>query len=213
MILYLVRHGQSVANTAGMVTGTQEDKLSEIGVQQARELKEWLKSSGITANHYVTSSWRRAQQTANIIYPDVKWTIDARVGETNAGEVANWESKKFISAFPTFHDGTYNRYPAGESHDELNTRAVEWLLETASSVPPNEKVVLVGHAGPISCILQYAAGVSMDRFPAFLPPNASLSVVEIQPSSNEALPRILAFSLCPQDAISRSYIFNGVKWP
>jgi len=213
MILYLIRHGKSVANTLGLMNGTQEDVLSEEGIKQAHEMGAWLTSSGITADRYVTSTWKRAQQTAQIIRPDVAWTIEARVGETNAGDVSGWLCEKFISTHAAFYESTANRYPGGESHDELNARVVDWLVETARNAAEDEKVMLVGHAGSITCALQYVAGMGMERFPAFLASNASLSVAQIPPPGSKAFPRLLAFSLCPQDALSRSYIFNGVKWP
>jgi broad specificity phosphatase PhoE len=213
MLLYLIRHGKSLANSLGIQNGTKEDVLCEEGIAQACKLADWLRLSEIEATHYITSDWERAQQTAKILWPHAHWKIDARVGETNAGEASTWLSKAFQATYPNFHQSTANHYPGGESHDELNARVVNWLVETANTYAENEKVVLVGHAGSITCALQYVTGIGMDRFPAFLVPQTTLSVAFISPESSARRSRLLALSLCPQEAMSKSYIYNGIDWP
>jgi broad specificity phosphatase PhoE len=206
MILYLVRHGRSRANEAGLVTGTPEDTLSDEGVAQALSLASWLQQSGCRAQRYVTSRWIRAQQTATRLQPDVEWEIDARVGETSAGEVAEWPLSRFLSHRPDFYTDPANRYPGGESHLDLNKRVLEWLDEQLAR--RTDILMLVAHSGPISCILQDVLGLPMKCFPAFLPAHASLSAVEMKTNNGKRQGRLIGFSLCPPENLPEAFYGN-----
>jgi len=183
MILYLIRHGRSIANEDQLVTGNTKDTLSQEGIGQVEGLKSWLFKTGIKADRYITSQWLRAQQTAQILWPDVEWEIDTKVGETDAGKVSEWRLSEFLQQYPNFYTLSSNCYPDGESHDELNIRSILWLTELLNRSGRDDKVVLVAHSGPISCLLQYVTNVSMAKFPAFLPSNASLSIVNFPDNS------------------------------
>ncbi|WP_367189302.1 histidine phosphatase family protein [Burkholderia sp. Ed8] len=195
MMLYLVRHGRSRANEAGLVTGTPADVLSDEGLAQGARMAAWLAETGIAADRHVVSQWGRARQTADLLLPQVQWEVDARVGETDAGEVANWTLARFLAAEPRFHDDPANRYPGGESHLELNERVLGWLRTQLEQ--RCERVMVVAHSGPISCMLQQVTGIGMARFPAFLPGHASLSVVDVRLRDGEPTGRLLGFSLGP----------------
>lgn len=195
MMLYLVRHGRSRANEAGLVTGTPADVLSNEGLAQGARMAAWLAEAGITADRYVVSQWNRARQTADLLFPHVRWEIDARVGETDAGDVADWALARFRAAEPRFHDSPANHYPGGESHLDLNQRVLGWLR--AQLEEPCERLMVVAHSGPISCVLQQMTGIGMERFPAFLPGHASLSVVDVRLCDGEPSGRLLGFSLGP----------------
>lgn len=194
MIVYLVRHGRSVANDAGLVTGTPADPLTAAGEQQAARLGAWLAEQGVAADRHYVSQWQRAQQTAQRIAPDAAWQVDERIGETHAGEVAEWPLSRFVAAQPDFYANVQHAYPGGESHLALNARVLDWWRELREL--PCERVMIVAHSGPITCILQDVLGVDMARFPAFLPANASVSVVEVEREPGAAA-RLLGFSMGP----------------
>ncbi|MCT9070983.1 histidine phosphatase family protein [Cupriavidus gilardii] len=195
MMLYLVRHGRSVANDAGLVTGTTADELDAIGVAQAQRMAAWLSHAGIVADRYMTSQWCRAQQTARLLMPAADWEVDSRLGETDAGEVADWQLARFLAQCPDFYADPGNRYPGGESHLALNQRVLGWLDEQLAR--PVDALMVVAHSGPISCILQHIHGVGMERFPAFLPAHASLSAIEMVRGDDAWHGRLLAFALGP----------------
>lgn len=192
MIFYLIRHGKSLANEAKLVTGTPEDNLSPEGFAQVARMKSWLEQSGFVANRHITSQWKRAQQTAHVLLPDAVWQIDPRVGETDAGIVADWPLARFLSEEPDFYSNPASRYPDGESHQELNERVLAWLYAQLAS--PCDAVMLVAHSGPITCILQHVLGMTMDSFPALLPAHASLSIVEICQGKYGWDRRLISFS-------------------
>ena len=59
--LYLVRHGETVANKAQILQGQTDGELNETGRAQAREVREKLKGAGIDV--YVASDLQRAIET------------------------------------------------------------------------------------------------------------------------------------------------------
>lgn len=195
MIIYLFRHGRSKANEGRLVTGTQSDVLSREGIEQTKRMADWIKRAGFNADRYVTSQWKRAQQTAKILWPEENWEFDSRVGETDAGEAADWSLQHFQDNFPDFYTDPTHTYPGGESHLQLNQRVIAWL--SMQFTRPCERLVLVSHSGPISCILQHVTGLEMSVFPAFLPGNASLSIIEIFNKSNVLSGDLLMFSAGP----------------
>lgn len=63
--IYVVRHGQSMANAHHIVAGSQESPLTELGKQQARLAGEHVRALGI--DRIVCSPMGRAKETAIII--------------------------------------------------------------------------------------------------------------------------------------------------
>jgi broad specificity phosphatase PhoE len=176
MIVYLVRHGYSEANAALKVTGTIADELHNCGQEQSLRLSQWLAEAGVFPDVFWVSQWTRAQQTAQLLYPEANWIVDSRLGETDAGAVADSTLESFLSSWPDFHDSPRNLYPDGESHMMLNERVLAWWEDLKKS--DAGVVMVVAHSGPISCILQHVISVDMSRFPSFLPANASVSIVD-----------------------------------
>lgn len=176
MIVYLVRHGLSAANVAGLVTGTPADRLVDQGVAQVEALREWMRDARRAPEASYVSHWGRARQTAEVLFPDVSWKVDQRLGETDAGTVADWPLPEFLASWPDFYTSNANPYPGGESHLDLNRRVLSFWRELGACKLTS--VMLVSHSGPISCILQHVLGVGMKSFPAFLPAQASVSVLE-----------------------------------
>ncbi|WP_322103450.1 histidine phosphatase family protein [Paraburkholderia sp. J41] len=195
MIFYLVRHGRSCANDAGLVTGTPADPLNDLGREQAGRLARWLAAQDIVADRCYVSQWQRARQTASQLMPHAHWHVDSRLGETDAGDVAEWPLARFVASQPDFYSDASHAYPGGESHEQLNARVLEWWRAVCEE--PCERVMVVAHSGPISCLLQATLGVGMERFPAFLPANGSVSVIETQSVGGAITSRLLGFSMGP----------------
>lgn len=210
MNLYLIRHGRSVANDQKLVTGSIRDELTSQGVNQVADLKKWIKGINLEGSMFVTSQWKRAQQTADILWPEVEWTIDSSIGETNAGSVREWELNHFLRQHPDFYKTPSASYPDGESHDQLNDRVKHWLDNSLISTENNDNLIVVTHSGPISCLLQYVANVSMDNFPAFLPANASLSIIEF-PENDLDKAAIKGFSLGTTNMISLNMVDTALE--
>lgn len=197
MILYLIRHGRSWANEQRLVTGTPSDSLSPAGREQAAALADWLSRQAVRPGRFMVSHWNRARETAEIIFPRADWVTDNRLGETDAGLVANRPLPVFLEEQPDFYANPANHYPGGESHLDLNARALAWLDEQLCN--PCQSLAVAAHSGPITCILQHVLQVNMALFPAFLPAHATLSVVHFSFKHGAWKGRVAGFALGPTE--------------
>lgn len=201
MILYLIRHGHSHANKKFLVTGTPDDGLTPEGRIQAAALSAWFRDQDVCPERFAVSHWCRARETAEICFPDANWSVDPRLGETDAGSVANLPLATFLKDQPTFYENQANIYPAGESHVNLNRRVLDWLEMQLNQ--PCQSLAVVAHSGPISCILQYVLRMDMTSFPAFLPMHATVSVVHFSHWAGAWKGNLVGFSLGPAANLSR----------
>lgn len=199
MKLVLVRHGLSLANQRRVVTGTPDDPLSSDGIAQVQRTRELLASIGFQPHRCYVSQWRRARESAALIAPDMEFQTDSRIGETDAADVAEWPLEQFLAKYPDFYSDHRRPYPGGESHERLNARVMDWLEDTRRQCEEG-LVLAVTHAGPIACLLQHALGIPMERFPALMARNASLSVIEYHSAAPHG--KLLAFSQIPASALA-----------
>ena len=197
MILYLIRHGRSIANRRGLVTGTPDDRLDEVGRDQAAALGQWVAGLGVTPQRFVMSQWQRAQETAAALFPQATWEVDRRLGETDAGEVANLPLAAFLESHAAFYRDPANAYPGGESHLDLNRRVLQWLDELLRD--PCRSLAVATHSGPIACLLQHIHGLDMRRFPAFLPAHATVTVVRFARRDGAWCGVLAGFALGPPE--------------
>jgi len=123
----MVRHGQSIANVNGLVTGNMEDSLTAEGIRQVQDLKKQYIDPNFDA--FFVSPWRRAMQTAEILYPNQHFNVVTELGETNGGRVAEWTNARFKQVFPDYYSSFSPERPYcdGESHMDLYRRVNNWL--------------------------------------------------------------------------------------
>jgi broad specificity phosphatase PhoE len=176
MDLLLIRHGQSVANAAGILIADKFDKLNALGISQSKELSRTLKITYRKPTIIFCSPWTRARETAEYLYSDPENLIlDSRLAETNPGIYGTWTERDFIIKFPKFNKNIENCYEGGESHLEMADRVCDWIDgEVMSRISQNGLMSVVAHGGPLSVILQYLLGIPVEsRYPSFSLPNAS----------------------------------------
>ncbi len=65
--IYLTRHGQDQDNAAGLLNGHRNTPLTDLGLQQAQTLTNFLKNHGPRIDKVYTSPLDRTIQTADII--------------------------------------------------------------------------------------------------------------------------------------------------
>lgn len=199
MEIYLLRHGRSQANEANLVTGGKADILCLEGRRQAVAAAKLLHHCGLDNKDTLcfVSDWVRARETAALAAPSLFFHTEPRLGETDAGSVADMPQEEFTGAYPTFWS-SFNpdrAYPGGESHAELHARVLAWLTEVVSMHPTDARVLAVTHAGPISCLLHAVCKVDMAHFPMFIAANASLTKLKSIGADSWSL---TFFSLSPE---------------
>ncbi len=182
--LYLVRHGETLANREYRYIGTRDDPLSPHGQTQALQIAEALSGLPITAVY--SSPLLRAHDTALPIA--ARLSLEAqRVDDLRECDFGVWEglsraevlerSPEDSQRLREWENNTSVAPPCGESFEALELRvvtAVEWLAQAHS----DQSIVLVSHVGPIKVLLSAALGAPLSSaFRIFLDP-ATISVVD-----------------------------------
>ena len=158
---YIVRHGQTEWNAKGKLQGHQDSPLTKKGIKQAEIVQDELKH--IQFNGAFSSDLLRAKKTAEIIALDrdiaIKTTQLLREGYFGRWEgkpysiFAN-ELKQLLDEFLSLSNEqkfTY-KFPDIESDEEVVTRCLRFLRETAVAYP--NKTLLVGtHGGVMLALL------------------------------------------------------------
>ena len=144
--IYIVRHGQTDANAAGIVhSRTDTCGLNDVGRKQADEVKKQLEN--IRFDEVFCSPKRRALETCRIIC-DKECTIDVRLDERDFGELEH----KIFWPIPDFdieivHD--MNREYSYEGVEPL-AHAKERIHEFINEIKEKHRgknVLVVSHAG------------------------------------------------------------------
>jgi 2,3-bisphosphoglycerate-dependent phosphoglycerate mutase len=190
--LWLVRHGESTWNDAGLIQGQAEGPvLTEKGQAQSRDAARELR--GVAVEAIYASDLARAQQTAAFVGSALGLAVhtDRALRERCFGE---FEGRPLQALDPgrsgiedeRVVDATV-RPEGGESLDELYTRA-GMFLEGLADRPHAGDVVIVTHGGTIRALRAYCAGQPMldRRWDAV--PNGSVWKVE-QPATAQATKR------------------------
>jgi probable phosphoglycerate mutase len=161
--LWLVRHGESLANTGGRLSGWSDVPLSERGEDQARALGPLLEDREFDG--VWSSDLARALTTARLAFGEP--TIDERLREMNFGELEGrrWDEidERYRDAIMDFVD--YDA-PGGESLVDLRAR----VLGFVQSLPAGRHLVF-SHGGTIRML---TGTIGHDRFLA----NGALVVVD-----------------------------------
>jgi probable phosphoglycerate mutase len=167
-MLFLVRHGQSEANAAGLVIGRTDSPLTELGQRQAAALGDALASRGTAACRILTSPLQRAERTAEAIAAAYSRAFgpgavpppetDARFVEFDYGEL----DETPISGFPRgFWDQWRSdpswRPPGGETLGEVRVR-VTAACEELSAEAARRDVIVVTHLSPVRAGVVWALG-------------------------------------------------------
>ncbi len=136
--LYLVRHGETVANAAQVLQGWQGGELNATGEAQARDVAEKMKDQKIDV--FVASDLHRAIQTCSII-ASAKGVKPEDIVETPLLRERDWGSftGKFI---PDLENA---EWPDDvETLEHMKSRAQNFLTWIKTAYP-NKIVLAVGH--------------------------------------------------------------------
>ena len=129
--LWLVRHGQTVWNAAGLVSGWTDVALSERGQQQAEALRPFLSEHSFDG--VWSSSLQRARNTAGLA--GFEPHPDSRLRELGFGDLEGvvWETMD-----PKYKNGLLDfagfRAPNGEHVDEMRARVLDFVHELTPGV-------------------------------------------------------------------------------
>jgi broad specificity phosphatase PhoE len=150
--LYLVRHGENIANITKEFSYKKVDySLTDKGIVQAKNIAKYCKKMGFSKIY--SSPLKRAIETAEIIASELheKVEILENFREINVGDL---EGRKDISGAWDIHNkivdewlnGNYEPYmPNGENAFELAERFINGIKYILSNNVENNKHLIIGH--------------------------------------------------------------------
>lgn len=146
--IVFVRHGESVANRNGQITGTRNTRLTDRGREQARQVVSKLPTTIAAA---YSSDLSRARETAQLALAGhnlrAPIRIDPRIREVAQGELEG----KMRRPIPQYAAGDIDYAPrGGESYRSAAQRVASFLIElceTACNQQFAGAFVVFTHAG------------------------------------------------------------------
>ena len=182
MRIYIIRHGQSVDNATGTISGPNAP-LSDLGREQAKSIGLKLLEMGTEFDVVYASTFERASKTARIIsnvlsIDDI--IFDKRLREGDAGILTGRRFDDLTEEERAFFDSTLvnldTRIPGGESNNEQMMRTKEAFLEIVENHPEDSTILLVGHGGTLFHILRRTLDILPDTEEWF--GNCMLNIIE-----------------------------------
>ena len=153
--IYFVRHGESVNNAEGLVSGEVDTPLTANGRSQVKQMARRLPEK---FDMVFCSTLKRAMETMAIcLRPSTRWfsrlRFDSRLNERSLGVLENGPQRNI----PEFAEGNIDYAPDdGESYRKMSQRCFSFFLDMHASVlraqdeSPGAKVVFVfTHMGPM----------------------------------------------------------------
>ena len=159
MKIYIVRHGQVRSNALNMYNSEDED-LTDKGVEQANELKEKIKD--IDVDIIICSPLLRAIHTANIINVKSKEIIvDDRIKKRDPGDLSG-KSLEVTNRDEYWNYNTKIQYGTSETMQSLFTRVHKFLDELKTK--NYNSVLIVVHSGVSKAFSAYFEGINDGMF-------------------------------------------------
>lgn len=182
--MYLVRHGETESNRAGLALGRADVPLNERGLWQAGRVGEALAAEPFAAIY--TSPLIRARQTAEAVAAQHDLTPVAEPGliEMDIGEVEQLPFAEVRSRYPGLleawagADGPSQAMPGGERLIDVQERG--WRTVKRLAVRHEaDTVCAVTHNFVILTVLATALGTDLAHFRRIRHGLAAVSVIEM----------------------------------
>lgn len=180
MIMYCVRHGESVFNAEGRIQGQQNPPLSELGRQQAQVVSQRLAALPIEAIY--ASPLERARTTAEPLAEALGLEIktDERLKEINVGVFQGMLWSEVREQHPEFAEKWASQdpdyvIPQGESRRQLMLRGAEVLQHIHDQ--GHQQVAVVAHGAILSAAFKALFGIPVELNPFSLH-NASITKIK-----------------------------------
>lgn len=152
--LDLVRHGETVTNSQGLVTGAQDVPLTPNGEEQARRIGPKLDRHYHLALH---SSLERSRRTLSLALESGRIRVDRILGDSRLNErsLGNLELHPWVPVDEYARGDLYYAPEGGDSYAEVACRCLSLLLDLADVVKRTRisRILISGHMGPMRIFL------------------------------------------------------------
>lgn len=181
MLLYLVRHGESVGNLNKLIFGHSDHPLTEAGLNDAKTAAEKLKDVHI--NCCYASTLIRASHTAEICFGDrsipMVYSDDLREQNMGIWEDCTFEdlTERYPNEFTAMMtDWTKSAPLGGETFDEVYARVTAFVDKI---IAKGEDAAIVAHNGPLTMIVAYLLGLDKKFVESFYFRHGCYSVIAV----------------------------------
>jgi broad specificity phosphatase PhoE len=176
--LYLVRHGESEANAAGVFAGQTDSPLTPRGREQAKVVAMALRP--VHFDRIVTSTLSRTRDTAAEIAAGRGVPVEA-FADLNEIDLGDAAGKPFdeVRGLPGYESDGFHQWPGGESLEQVVTRAMG-VIDRLAAESPGKTICIVGHGGVTRILVSSFMGVlpKLIRVPAT---NTNITIVSHDP--------------------------------
>ncbi|BBE31492.1 phosphoglycerate mutase [Tepiditoga spiralis] len=184
MNIYIVRHGESEHNKAGIWQGLLDGELSEVGIEQARKLSNKLQNEKIDAIY--SSKLKRAMKTADIIAEKHNLKVE-RYKEFNECKIELWNGysindvfTKFSSEFEEWANNPWTIIEGVESMGNLQKRVVEKFLKIVKKHSEEDTILIVSHGLALRTIIHWIFEMPLNKYRKIHLYNTSLTKIKYE---------------------------------
>ena len=162
MKLFMVRHGQTTGNVAGLIYGHVDYPLTQKGRDQATAIRPILEK--FKFDRVYSSDLSRAIETQQIALPGAEGIRTPLLREFDVGSLTNITyaeaEEKYASQLEDARTNGYDWFH-GESYDQILDRMRRFL--DVLEADPCENVIAFSHNGMLGFMLQLVLGVQFSR--------------------------------------------------
>jgi probable phosphoglycerate mutase len=167
-MLYLIRHGLTLANRENRFAGRSLEPLCKDGISQLEELGKRLRT--INLDHIFTGPLPRTVQSAEIIGRSCDVDVEIRQ-ELNEIYLPHWDGltkdeirRQYGRQYPTWLENPAGfAVPGCETLADVQQRAVNLTRQILRDLP-DKNILLVTHLIVGRCLVLFDQGLGLDRF-------------------------------------------------
>lgn len=186
IVLYIVRHGQTIDNLEGRIQGHTDSPLTELGIKQAEAAAHRLSQERLDCIY--SSDLNRALDTSRIIAQaqsnECPIIPDSRIRELNLGAAQGLTREQYADLRPEEYalwrqDSIKNRPQGAESIEEAIDRCADFLDYIAKNYQNEANLGIVAHGGSIKSLLLSALQLPVHCYRRLVTANAGLTILEL----------------------------------
>lgn len=181
--LILVRHGITICNEGGAMSGLTDSMLSEKGIVQADKLTNYLKDKKI--DKIYTTPFARTKDTVKKLAESNLIQVEetSKLNEINFGDFEGLSFDVIKDTYPEevekmINEGFKYKYPNGESLEETFFRVRDEIRKIIHE-NENSTVLICSHGGTIRNIISYLLCDDYKYHWNFRIDNGSITEIEI----------------------------------
>ena len=157
--LILVRHGKTLCNEKGALSGLTDSVLSEVGKLQGEKIANYLRNEEI--DKIYTTPFTRTRETIKRLseIKNIKIEETNKLNEINFGDFEGLSFKEIDEKYPEevekmIKEGFEYKYPNGESLVDTFVRVKE-EIDRIVRENDNSTILICSHGGTIRNIISY----------------------------------------------------------